>query len=226
MASKRKKQVNDGFVPEGEPDTLHIHARDGETGGRALARTMFDPQARHAVLAGSFAKPIIGNGPQASVTEANAALGVEVDEAAKGDMTIASRMLTAQAVSLDAIFTEMARRSANNLDCYPAAVERYMRLALKAQTACRTALEALAKLHQPREQIVKHIHVNEGGQALVADQYHHYSGGKENGKLVEQSGATSESGERAALLSPDPLGRSVPVASGERKAAMPNARRD
>ncbi|OYU35259.1 MAG: hypothetical protein CFE35_09710 [Novosphingobium sp. PASSN1] len=43
---------------------------------------------------------------------------------------------------------------------------RYMRLALKAQAACRSTLEALARLHQPREQTVKHVHVSEGGQAV------------------------------------------------------------
>ena len=41
---------------------------------------------------------------------------------------------------------------------------------MKAQSNCRTTLEALAKLHQPREQTVRHIHVNDGGKAIVADQ--------------------------------------------------------
>ena len=72
-----------------------------------------------------------------------------------------------QAISLDALFTEMARRSGNNMGRYPDAADRYMRLALKAQAACRATLEALTSLHQPREQTVKHVHVNEGGQAVV-----------------------------------------------------------
>lgn len=38
----------------------------------------------------------------------------------------------------------------------------------------RATLEALAKLHQPREQTVKHVHVNEGGRAIVADQIHQH----------------------------------------------------
>lgn len=59
-----------------------------------------------------------------------------------------------------------------NLGEYPQAMERYTRLALKAQGNCRATLEALAKLHQPREQTVKHVHVNEGGQAVVADHFH------------------------------------------------------
>ncbi len=226
MARKAKNKRTEGFVSEGEVDTLVIPWREGETGGRALARAMFDPQARHATIAGSFAKPIIGNGPQASVTEAHAALGEEVAKAAGGDLTIASRMLASQAVSLDAIFTELARRSSNNLGCYPETVERYMRLALKAQSACRSTLEALAKLHQPREQTVRHVHVNEGGQAIVADQFHHHSGGGENGKTADQSDATGNIGRGAALPGPDKIGQAMPITSREGQTALPNARRD
>src|SRR3546814_2968257 len=88
-----------------------------------------------------------------------------------------------------------------------------MRLALKAQAACRSTLEALARLHQPREQTVKHVHVNEGGQAVVADHFHQHTGDRENGKSVKQSDATGAAGTIAALPSPDPLGNGVPIPS-------------
>jgi hypothetical protein len=109
---------------------------------------------------------------------------------------------------------------------YLDAAERYMRLSLKAQTASRATLEVLAKLHQPREQTVRHVHVNDGGQAVVADQFHHYGGSGENGKSVKQSDATGAASERAALPCPDASGDGVPIASGEREAAMQDARRD
>jgi len=107
---------------------------------------------------------------------------------------------------------------------YPEAAERYMRLALKAQSACRTTLEALARLHQPREQTVKHVHVNDGGQAVVADQIS--MGGPGIGKPLKQSDATGPTGASATLPSPDPLRDGMPIASGERQAAMQDARRD
>jgi hypothetical protein len=81
-----------------------------------------------------------------------------------------------------------------------------MRLALKAQANCRATLETLGKLHQPREQTVKHVHVNEGGQAVVADHFHQHTGGKENGQSSEQPYATGTAGESTALSSPDPIG--------------------
>jgi hypothetical protein len=99
-------------------------------------------------------------------------------------------------------------------------------LALKAQANCRATLEALARLHQPREQIVKHVHVNQGAQAVVADRFHHHDGGRKNGKSVEQSDATGATGQRAALPCPDPLGNRVPVSRREGEAAMQDAWRD
>lgn len=92
------------------------------------------------------------------------------NSAADGDLAFASRMLAAQAVTLDTIFTEMARRMALNMGEYLGATETYGRIAMKAQAQSRATLEALAKLHQPREQTVRHVHVNEGGQAAAANQ--------------------------------------------------------
>lgn len=56
------------------------------------------------------------------------------------------------------------------------ATETYARIAMKAQAQSRATLETLAKLHQPREQTVRHVHVNDGGQAVIADQLHHHGG--------------------------------------------------
>ena len=101
-----------------------------------------------------------------------------------------------------------------------------MRLALKAQANCRATLEALAKLHQPREQTVKHVHVNQGGQAIVADNIHQHAGGRKNGKSNEQSHATGAAGESPALLGADPQGNGVPIPGGEGPETVPDARRD
>lgn len=141
-------------------------------------------------------------------------------------MQIASRLLASQAISLDAMFTDLARRSASNFGSYPDAADRYMRLALRAQSNCRTTVEALAKLHQPREQTVRHVHVNEGGQAVVAEHFHNHAGGNENAKTVKQSDATRTAGKRAALPSQDAQRNGVPITSSKRAQKVPNARRD
>jgi hypothetical protein len=58
--------------------------------------------------------------------------------------------LATQAVALNAIFTEMARRSGLNMGEYVSASESYMKLALKAQAQCRATIETLAAIKNPR----------------------------------------------------------------------------
>lgn len=86
---------------------------------------------------------------------------------------------------------------------------------MKAQAGSRAAIEALAKLHQPREQTVRHVHVNEGGQAVIADEFHHHEGGRENGQSSRQPHTPGNHTADAspALPSPDPLGPTVPIPS-------------
>ena len=145
---------------------------------------------------------------------------------AAGDIAFASRMLAAQAVTLDTMFTELARRAALNMGEYLNAAEQYARLALKAQGNSRATLEALAKLHQPREQTVRHVHVNQGGQAIVAEQFHHHTGGGQNVESAKQSHTTGDAGTSPALLGQDTIGDIMPIPGGIRPAAMSDARRD
>ena len=178
MTKVEKSEPGNGLVARGGKNPLELRRRADETAGRTLARTLLDPLARHASLSSVYADQVFGGDVQASITETASLLGEELDRAVSGDMTMATRILASQAISLDAMFTELARRASVNLGEYPLAMERYMRLALKAQSASRSTLEALARLHQPREQTVRHVHVNGGGQAVIAGQFHHHAGGK------------------------------------------------
>jgi len=226
MAKKAKADPGEGLVAQGETGKMDVQTRSDEKIGRTLARITLDPQTRNANLAMSFGSQMFGDKLKPDITESSAVLAEEIERAMKGDLSLASRVHTSQAISLDALFTELARRSGNNMGQYPDAADRYMRLALKAQSACRSTLEALARLHQPREQTVKHVHVSEGGQAVVADHFYQHRGGRENGTSVKQSDATGAAGTIAALPSPDPLGNGVPIPGGAREAAMQDARRD
>jgi hypothetical protein len=109
------------------------------------------------------------------------------NQAASDDMAFASRILVALAATLDTMFTKLTRRAALNVGEYLNAAGPYARLALKAQSNRRATLEALAKLHQPREQTGRHLHVNQGGQAIVAEQFHQHVWGGQNVALTEQS---------------------------------------
>lgn len=212
-----------GLVKEGKANVLTIVAEPGVSDGELLARATLDPVARHANIAASFGNRMFGEGGL-PLNDSVAVVGKLIDGVKGGDLSLASRTLAAQAITLDAMFTEFVRRAGTNMGSYPDAVDRYMRLAFKAQSNCRTTLEALTRLHQPREQVVKHVHVN-GGQAVVADQFHHH-GGQQDAESTEQSHATGAAGVGPSLPSPDPCRGGVPVASGEGQAPLPDARRD
>lgn len=176
-----------------KPDnTLHIEQAPEETGAQALARKLMQPALKNAAAASTFTEKMVGKQVELPGLHDYVTHFQEVTKkGAEGDLGLASRMLAAQAVTLDSMFAELARRSAMNMGDYIHAAERYGRLALKAQANCRATLEALARLHQPREQTVRHVHVNEGGQAVIADQFHHHAkGAVENRKSEEQSHAT------------------------------------
>jgi len=197
----------------------------GETETDTLSRVLTEPFWRHGMVAKGIIDKSLGKVPGTpAFDDYGRALQVSAGKAAGGDLKFAIEMLTAQANSLDAMFAEFARRAALFFFDDTTTTESYSRIALRAQANCRATLEALIHLHQPREQTVKHVHVNEGGQAVVADHLH--VGGKKNGKSDEQSHATGATGDCAALPRPDPEGNGVPIPSREGEAAMQNARRD
>lgn len=219
--ANRKKPVG-GMKPN---NALTVEQTKDETGAQAMARTLLEPHLRHALSASAYAGKVLGSdvevpGIMDFVDHVQEATG----KAEAGDLAIASRLLASQAITLDAMFTELARRAALNMSEYINAAESYGRLALRAQSNCRTTLEALAKLHQPREQTVRHVHVNDGGQAVIADQFHNHRGAAENGKSIKQSDATDAAGTSTALPGSDPFGDGVPIPGREREAALQDAR--
>ncbi|MEP2735351.1 MAG: hypothetical protein ABJP34_03555 [Erythrobacter sp.] len=211
-------------IKKGAAVTLEIASEPGEKQAKTLARVSLAPGVRHAQAATAFASRLFGKDCQPSIMDSTEALADMLKEAEAGGKSTSSRMLAAQAVVLDTLFTNLAARSHDNMGQYLDASERYMRLALRAQSNCRATLEALGKLHQPREQTVKHVQVNEGGQAIVADHIHQQGG--QNEKSDKQSHATEAAGESASLLGHDAQGNGVPIASGAKQAAMQDARRD
>lgn len=206
-------------------NVLDAKAKAGEEREATLARLALRPGVRHATVGNAYAASLFSDKHPLAITESTGVMGDAMERARKGDKALASDILAAQAVTLDTMFTELARRSAMNMGEYIDASERYMRLALKAQANCRATLEALGKLHQPREQTVKHVHVNEGGQAVVADQIHQHQGEGKNGKSNEQSHTTGAAGESPAMLGEDKAGNGVPISGGEGAEAVQDARR-
>ena len=93
-------------------------------------------------------------------------------------------------------------------------------LANKFMRTFTAQIDALSRLRRGGEQIVKHVYVGEGGQAVFAKEIHHGRGGNH-----EASGQPYEPApECAALPSPDPTRDGVPVPSNAERP-MPITRR-
>ena len=71
----------------------------------------------------------------------------QIKEVKSGNLDCAEATLTAQANTLDLIFNSLAKKAAKSstLNHY----ETFLRLALKAQSQCRTRYETLAELKSP-----------------------------------------------------------------------------
>jgi hypothetical protein len=59
-------------------------------------------------------------------------------------------MLATQAHTLDVLFNRMLRQAWNNVGHYPDTVDKYMRLALRAQAQCRATAETLNEMKNPK----------------------------------------------------------------------------
>lgn len=205
------------------PTPLNITVEKDETNRQAICRKITGPFTRHAFVTGEACERLLTSfdaGDKPGLTEFEWSIKERADKAASGDLGDVSALFMAQALSLDSIFTEYARIALVNVSSNLEASERYMRLAIKAQSNSRATLDALSKLHQPREQTVRHVHVNEGGQAVIADQFHHHSGGQTNAQTTEQPHAAGTAGTSAALPSQNQIGLTMPLTGRKRQSKV------
>lgn len=142
---------------------LDITARPGVTMDKAVTDMAAAGLAANAGLVVRFSREEHG---ELSLTDMVTSLRENGAAVNGGDLKAAERMLSAQAVSLNAIFAELARRSALNMGDYLDATERYMRLALKAQGQCRATLETLAAIKNPPVVFAKQANISNGPQQV------------------------------------------------------------
>lgn len=82
-----------------------------------------------------------------------------------GNLKSVEAMLYGQAMALQTIFTNLARRATNQQ--YLKHTQTYLGLALKAQAQCRSTLETLAEIKNPRPvAFVKQANISGGAQQV------------------------------------------------------------
>lgn len=136
--------------------TLQIVDGTGKTHDRLVAEVAAAGMAGNASTLIAFSVSTFG---EMSLTECALVLKDAARAVNSGDLSAAESMLTAQAAALNAIFGELARRSALNIGEHLSATEAYMRLALKAQGQCRATLETLAATKNPPVVFARQVNV-------------------------------------------------------------------
>ena len=101
------------------------------------------PQVQSGLTVQAFS----GEGPD--LGRLTAALEANINATAGGDTSLTERTLAAQMLTLDFIFHRLAARAASNIGQNSEIVERYLRLALKAQSQSRTTAESLVAIQHP-----------------------------------------------------------------------------
>ena len=139
MARKRKS------TNKRDPNQITAAAKPDEDQAGAIARTVLRPTVQAAVTLKEYGKSY-GDLDLSGLIDS---LAEQTRATNEGDLKRGEAMLAAQAHTLDAIFNNMAQRAASNMGEYLGAMETYMKLALRAQSQCRSTWEALATIKNP-----------------------------------------------------------------------------
>jgi hypothetical protein len=108
---------------------LGVEQDPAEITVEAFARMLLEPHLRHAVTASAFGDKVLGSKYDGvGLNERINHLQTATEKAEAGDRAVISRLLAAQAIIQDNMFTELARRAAENMSEYINATERYGRL--------------------------------------------------------------------------------------------------
>lgn len=144
--------------------TLHLELRPGENVDRALAAVVAQGMATNA---STVIRYMSREHEGLSLTDMIAELRTQGEAVNGNDLSALERTLTAQSLSLNAMFGELARIAHCNLFTVPDVAERYMRLALKAQSQSRATVETLAAIKNPPMVYARQANINNGGQQQV-----------------------------------------------------------
>ncbi len=143
---------------------LTIPCEEGGDTGLATAKSVLSPVYAAAQVLDSFGENHFGE--HYSFMASIKTLTEKAELVKAGKMDEAEAMLFAQASALNLLFADLSRRAANNLGSYFDAGERYLRLALKAQSQARMTLESLSNIKNPPVVYAKQANIAHGPQQV------------------------------------------------------------
>ncbi|WP_382155500.1 hypothetical protein [Hydrogenophaga sp. ANAO-22] len=165
LAKPSKKVAPSPADSSKEPPASNVLQIEGDPKDmeKLYAESAVSGMVSNMMLMQSFGKRVNGD---VGITPAVKALRATMKDVHAGNLQSSETLLYSQAVALNAMFAEMACRSALNMGSYPQAAESYMRLALKAQSQCRNTLETLANIKNPPVVFARQANISNGPQQV------------------------------------------------------------
>lgn len=128
-------------------NVLQVVEREGVPKERLVAEVAFRASTLNANTGRQFAASIVG---ELTLMDSIAVFReIQTKVVTDNDIKPLENLLTSQALALNSIFNSLAVRAKDNIGHYPETVERYMKLALKAQAQCRATIEAINEIKNP-----------------------------------------------------------------------------
>ncbi len=137
MANKRKP------AQKRKPNQIDVVEKPDEDRAVAIAQIVLRPTVQAAATLMEYGK----SHDDLDLTGLMYALVEQTRATINGDLQRGEAMLTVQAHTLDAIFNNLSRRAINAE--YMDKLDRYLKLALRAQSQCRATWEAVASIKNP-----------------------------------------------------------------------------
>lgn len=140
---------------------LLIQKLDGETTTQAGARSILLPEYQAARSVSDLCQ--FTNFREADPTELASQLDAQTQKLIGGDLEYLESVLAAQVVTLNTLFHTMIKRSVMNIGQYFDTADRYMKLALRAQSQCTATASKLAEIKRP---VIKQTNIAHGHQQV------------------------------------------------------------
>lgn len=146
-----------------DTQTLTIKKEKGKSEIRQLTELQLSPIINNTVTLQAMATTI---SDKIDLDEAVVVMKEKSEQIIAGNLSELESTLTAQIVSLNAIYNTLALRSASNMGNSLKGTEIYMRLALKAQAQCARTVEVLAAMKNPPIVFAKQANIAHGHQQV------------------------------------------------------------
>lgn len=204
---------------KGNNDILEIEKEKDKSEDRKFAEVSICATTLNAITARSFSKNIMG---ETSLSETVKSMKEKVNTVNAGDIKDLEATLTAQASSLNAVYSELARRAIGSETM--SKLEIYMRLSLKAQAQCARTIEVIATMKNPPIVFAKQANISNGHQQInnsnlvnntrapahagkEVNQTNELLEHKENGEWLDNGKATTTSNPNKTMAAMESLDR-------------------